>query len=339
MRQSSTQEASEPILDVRHLTTVYGAGSRLPVLAVCDVSLSLSGGEVLGVVGESGSGKSALALSIMGLIAAPGRVVSGSVVLKGRDLRELSSRQMDSVRGREVAMVFQDPMTSLDPVKRIGNQVAEAVRRHGRGLDARQVRRRVIELLEEVEIPNAARRANAYPHEYSGGMRQRVMIAIALANHPDVVIADEPTTALDVTTQAQIMELLHRRVAALGTAVIFITHNLGLVANFCDRVHVMYAGRLVESQEAQHLFARPIHPYTEKLLACVPRVTERSREPLPFIPGAPPAGGASATGCAFEPRCEVGHGDARCVARLPESVALPNGGSAACHYAAARYEG
>jgi len=335
--QGLRQRGEEPILDVRELTTVYAADSQLPVVAVCDVSLRLGGGEVLGVVGESGSGKSALALSIMGLIGAPGRIVSGTVVLKGRDLRQLTTREMDSVRGREVAMIFQDPMTSLDPVKRVGHQVAEAVRRHGRALDGRQVRRRVVELLEEVEIPNAARRADAYPHEYSGGMRQRVMIAIALANRPDVVIADEPTTALDVTTQAQIMELLHRRVTALGAAVIFITHNLGLVANFCDRVHVMYAGRLVESQEAQHLFAQPVHPYTEKLIACIPRVAEGPRAPLPFIPGSPPAGGAYETGCAFEPRCHVGHGDALCAAQLPEPVMLPHGGSAACHYAAARY--
>jgi len=293
------------------------------------------------IVGESGCGKSALALSILGLIEPPGRVVGGDVWLNGREISGRSDRALQSVRGREISLIFQDPMSALDPVKTIGNQIMEAIRHHQRGIGRRGARRRALELLREVEVPFAERRLRDYPHQYSGGMRQRVMIAIALANEPDLIIADEPTTALDVTTQAQVLDLLERLVEQRRAAVILITHNLGIVAEFCDAVHVMYAGRLVEHAPVESIFARPTHPYTEALLRSVPRPDRLDLGPLPSIPGYPPNLGDLPPGCSFEPRCPLGHGREICRTESPPTIAVgPEGGRvvAECHFASERWE-
>jgi oligopeptide/dipeptide ABC transporter ATP-binding protein len=311
---------ADPVLSVEGLTTQFhGRGGT--VTAVREVSFSLGRTEKLGIVGESGCGKTALALSILGLIEPPGRVTGGNVFLNGRRISALGDRQLARVRGREISLIFQDPMGSLDPVKTIGSQIGEALRRHQPRLGRRERRRRVIELMGEVEIPYAERRISDYPHQYSGGMRQRVMIAIALANRPDVVIADEPTTALDVTTQAQILMLLDRLVSEHQTAVILITHNLGLVAEFCDAVHVMYAGRVVERASTPALFRAPLHPYTEALLAAIPRPQLRREELLASIPGAPPDLARLPAGCSFEPRCPYGSGRELCRTVPPPELA------------------
>ena len=328
--------AAEHVLSVRNLRTEFRSAGGT-VAAVRDVSFDLARGERIAIVGESGSGKSALALSVLGLIEPPGRVVGGEVWLNGRDIAGLSERAMQRVRGKEIAVVFQDPMTALNPVKTIGSQIVEALRVHEPGLRKAAARRRAVELLRDVEVPAPERRLDQYPHEYSGGMRQRVMIAIALANSPDVLVADEPTTALDVTTQAQIMDLLARVVADRGTAVILITHNLGVVAGFCDSVFVMYAGRLVERAPRDELFALPVHPYTEALLGSVPRPDRLGR--LVAIPGAPPDLAHLPGGCTFAPRCRVGSGEEICHATVPSAHDVDVQGHrvvAECHFADAR---
>ena len=313
--------------DVRtHFRTPRGEAE-----AVRGVSFSLERGQRLAIVGESGSGKSALALSILGLVQPPGRMVGGSVRLAGERIDDLDDRALQRIRGRRIALVYQDPMQALDPVKTIGSQIGEALSFHGRAGSRRAARRAAIELLREVEVPDAARRIDSYPHEYSGGMRQRVVIAMALANEPDVLIADEPTTALDVTTQAQVLDLLDRLVSERGTAVIMITHNLGLVAEFCDSVAVMYAGRLVEQAPATGVFAAPRHPYTRALLDSMPR-SDRSRTGLlPTIPGAPPDLVALPAGCAFRARCPVGHELEDCATADPVLAATAIGRCACLH--------
>jgi oligopeptide/dipeptide ABC transporter ATP-binding protein len=328
----------DTVLSVRNLRTEFGSEGGT-VSAVRDVSLDLKRGERIAIVGESGSGKSAFALSVLRLIEPPGRVVGGDVWLNGRNISKLSEREMDSVRGKEIAVVFQDPMTALDPVKTIGSQLVEAIRRHQPGVRKSAARRIAVDLLRDVEVTSAERRLDHYPHEYSGGMRQRVMIAIALANQPDVLIADEPTTALDVTTQAQVMELLGRVVAERGTAVILITHNLGVVAGFCDTVFVMYAGRLVERATTNALFAHPTHPYTEALLRSVPRPDRLDSGPLVAIPGAPPNLADLPPGCSFAPRCPVGAREPLCHETAPAPIRVVAGGHeviAECHFAEAR---
>ena len=328
------------VLRVANLRTEF-LSRGTTVHAVRDVSFELRRREKLGIVGESGCGKSALALSILGLIEPPGRIAGGEVWLNGRDLARLSDRQLQRIRGREISLVFQDPTSALDPVKTIGDQVTEGLLRHQRGIGRKGARKRAVELLREVEVPLAERRLGDYPHQYSGGMLQRVMIAIALANEPNVLIADEPTTALDVTTQAQVLELLQRLVSEHHAAVILITHNLGLVAEFCDSVQVMYAGRLVERASTESVFARPTHPYTEALLKSVPRPDRLQRGPLPSIPGAPPNLADLPPGCSFEPRCPVGHGREICVTTPPLPIRLgPDGApiESECHFASERYE-
>ncbi len=322
---------------MRDLHTSFFSKSGV-VQAVRGVSLELKRAEKLGIVGESGSGKSALALSILGLIESPGRVLAGEVLLNGRDLLRLSERRLQRIRGKEISLVFQDPMSALDPVQRIGRQLTEAILWHQPKLGRRAARRRAVELLREVEIPLAERRLDDYPHQYSGGMRQRVMIAIALASDPDVLIADEPTTALDVTTQAQVLELLERLATEHRAAIILITHNLGIVAEFCDTVQVMYAGRTVERASTVEVFARPSHPYTEALLESVPRPDRLQRGPLPSIPGAPPDLAALPPGCSFEPRCPLGAGREVCRDEFPPAVPLPHG-YAECHFARERRAG
>ena len=289
-----------PLLEVEGLRTWFHTDEGV-ARAVDGVSLAVDHGEVVGVVGESGSGKSVTALSIMGLVPEPGRIEAGRVMLAGRELTSLSQEALREVRGSEVAMIFQEPMTSLNPVYPVGDQIAESLRIH-QGLGKAAARSRAVELLARVGIPDAGRRSGEYPHQLSGGMRQRVMIAIALANDPALLIADEPTTALDVTIQAQILELLLELREELGMAVLLITHDLGVVAETCGRVVVMYGGQVVEEGPVGDVFDDPAHPYTRGLLAAVPRPDARGRE-LAVIPGTVPSPTAWPDGCRFRPRC------------------------------------
>jgi oligopeptide/dipeptide ABC transporter ATP-binding protein len=330
--------SSEYALSVRGLSTVYETGEAT-VHAVRDVSFDLRATERLGIVGESGSGKSALALSILGLIEAPGRVLDGEIVLGGRDIARLSDRQLGAIRGKQIALVLQDPSTALDPVKTIGAQIVEAIAVHEPQLRRAAARKRAADLLREVDISHAEQRLDDYPHQYSGGMRQRVAIAIAIANNPSVLIADEPTTALDVTTQAQVLALLDRLVDEHRTAVILITHNLGIVSDFCDSVAVMYAGRLVETSGVEHIFLAPTHPYSEALLKCVPNPERLTEGPLPAITGFPPDLSSLPTGCSFAPRCPIGRDLAECHERTPQPhrVSGPAGEAVVeCHFAERR---
>jgi oligopeptide/dipeptide ABC transporter ATP-binding protein len=324
-----------PILEVLGLNTEYRTRHGA-VQAVRDVALSVCRGEKTAIVGESGSGKSALALSILGLVPDPGKVVSGQVLLAGRDLRGLSEAELNKVRARDISLIYQDPLSALDPVRTVGRQLADAVRIHERGIGRHAARSRALGLLRDVEVPSAERRLDDYPHQYSGGMRQRVMIAIALANDPAIVLADEPTTALDVTTQAQIFDLLDRLVEDRNSAVVLITHNLGIVAGFCATAHVMYAGRLVEHASVDDLFAKPAHPYTRALIDAVPRPDRAQRGKLVTIPGQPADLASLPQGCSFRPRCIRATDREDCREREPAVLAI---GSAerpravACHWA------
>jgi peptide/nickel transport system ATP-binding protein len=295
-------DPSGALLSVRDLQVTFGTRGRKPVRAVDEVSFDIRPGEHLGLVGESGSGKSVTSLAIMGLLPKRGVKVSGDISYGGRNLLDLSGRQMSAIRGREIAMVFQDPMTSLNPVVPIGVQVGEIMRQHF-DIDKDEARRRSADLLQRVGIPDPVRRLKNYPHELSGGMRQRVLIAMALACEPRLLIADEPTTALDVTIQAQVLELLKELVADTDAALLMITHDLGVVAGLCDRVNVMYSGRIVESAGRQALFKSPRHPYTGGLLESVPRLDSPRGTPLRPIPGSPTQVLPWAQGCAFAPRC------------------------------------
>ena len=268
----SDNSNSDTILDVRNLSTHFFT-RRGEVPAVDQVSFTLKRGETLGLVGESGSGKSVTSLSIMRLISPPGKIVGGSVIFKGRDLSKLSDEEMRHIRGNDIAMIFQDPMTSLNPVYTVGEQIAEVIRLHQK-VHHREARNRAIEMMKSVSIPDPARRADDYPHQLSGGMRQRVMIAMSVSCNPELLIADEPTTALDVTIQAQILELLARLREEFKLALLLITHDLGVVAETADRVAVMYAGKIVEEAPTRDLFKSPKHPYTEGLLRSVPRLSK-----------------------------------------------------------------
>src|SRR6185503_5145445 len=275
------------------------------VRAVDGVSFYIDPGELLGLVGESGCGKSMTALSVMRLIAPPGKIVGGEILFDGRSLLQLSNREMRAVRGDDIAMIFQDPMTSLNPVFTVGEQIAEALRLHRR-LSRKDARAGAVQAMREVAIPDPALRADDYPHQLSGGMRQRVMIAMALACDPKVLIADEPTTALDVTIQAQVLELLNNLRRTRDLAVLLITHDLGVVAEVADRVAVMYTGKIVEASPVEELFAQPKHPYTEGLLKSVPKLTTKdvtSPKRLQTIEGTVPRATALPPGCHFEPRC------------------------------------
>jgi oligopeptide transport system ATP-binding protein len=303
-----------PLLEVRNLRTEFRTGVGV-VRAVDGVSYSVDPGETVAVVGESGSGKSVGALSILRLIPSPpGRIVGGEVMFAGRDLMKLNDEEMREVRGGEIGMVFQEPMTSLNPVLTIGRQITEMVEQH-RGGDRAAAEKRALELLGLVGIGDAHRRLKQYPHQLSGGMRQRVMIAIALACEPKLIIADEPTTALDVTIQAQILELMQNLTHRLGVALIVITHNLGIVARYAHRVNVMYAGRIVESGSAAEIYHRPHHPYTMALLKSVPRLDRPRQARLDPIEGQPPDLTRLDQGCAFRPRCRFAM--AACVAAIP----------------------
>jgi oligopeptide/dipeptide ABC transporter ATP-binding protein len=291
---------SEPLLAVDHLTAGFDIGGRF-VPAVNDVSFAVNAGETLCLVGESGSGKSVTALSIIGLVQAPGRIARGRVRLNGRDLTELPEREMRRVRGAEIGFVFQEPMTALNPVFTIGSHLEETLRAHDLAT-RRTARARAIELLESVSIPEPQRRVDEYPHQLSGGLRQRALIALALACEPKLLIADEPTTALDVTIQAQILELLRELQARMGLALLLITHDLGVVAEMGNRVAVMYAGRIVEHAPVRPLFAEPKHPYTRGLLASIPGTAPGTR--LNAIPGTVPPLGQLPPGCSFITRCQ-----------------------------------
>ena len=290
------------LLQVQDLHTQFMTSAGV-VRAVDGVSYDVDEGETVALVGESGCGKSVSALSVMRLVAEPaGRIVSGKLLFKGRDLLKLTDAEMRHVRGREIAMVFQEPMTSLNPVLTIGRQLTEGLEIH-LGMDQAAATARAAELLGMVGIPDAARRLEQYPHHFSGGMRQRMMIAMALACNPSLILADEPTTALDVTIQAQILELMRDLSRRLGVAMLIITHNLGVVARYADRVNVMYAGRIIERGTAAEIYANPRHPYTLGLLRSVPRLDEPMRAKLDPIEGQPPDLTRLPPGCAFAPRC------------------------------------
>jgi oligopeptide transport system ATP-binding protein len=290
-----------PLLEVHDLKTQFSTPEGV-VKAVDGVSFELNAGETLGIVGESGSGKSVTALSVMRLIPPPGRIVGGRVIYDGKDLTKLSETEMQSIRGESIAMIFQDPMTSLNPVFKVGWQVGEPLMLH-RAESKSKAFASAVSVLAKVGIPSPGDRARDYPHHFSGGMRQRAMIAMGLTTTPKVLIADEPTTALDVTIQAQILDLLRTVNREFGTATILITHNLGVVAGMCERVMVMYAGRVVESGPTEDVFAHPTHPYTWSLLRSIPRLDAERHEVLKPIEGLPPDLIDLPTGCAFHPRC------------------------------------
>jgi len=294
--------SAPPLLSVRDLTVTFASRGRRDVRAVDGVSLDVAAGETVGIVGESGSGKSVTSLAALGLLPKRGVQVTGSVEFEGQDLLTMPDDELRALRGRDIAMVFQDPMSSLNPVLTVGRQITEILKRH-RDMNKAQAREEAARLLHSVGIGDAERRLGNFPHQLSGGMRQRVMIAMSLACQPRLLIADEPTTALDVTISAQILELLRELVVGSQTALIMITHDLGVVAGLCDQVHVMYSGRIVESAPRRPLFADPQHPYTTGLLASVPRLDQARGVPLLPIPGSPSDTLPWTSGCAFAPRC------------------------------------
>ncbi|CAO3378926.1 ABC transporter ATP-binding protein [Azospirillum argentinense] len=323
---------NEPVLAVDGLS--IGFQTRRGLLpAVRELSFSVRSGEMLAIVGESGCGKSLTALALLGLIPPPGRVTGGEVRLEGRDLLALDEAALRRVRGARISMIFQEPMTALNPVLTVGEQIMEAILEH-ETVSRKAARERTLALLERVRIPDPERRFAEYPHRLSGGMRQRVMIAMALAGAPAVLVADEPTTALDVTIQAQILSLIDELRREQGTAVVFITHDLGVVSRYVDRVLVMYAGRKVEERDTRDLFADPLHPYTRGLIAAQPRAGAGAagalRERLAEIPGTVPALAAMPAGCAFAPRCPLA--DARCAQAVPPPRRAGSG-LVACHHA------
>jgi oligopeptide transport system ATP-binding protein len=315
-----------PILEVEGLRVEFWT-SRGTIYAVNDISFKVAPGEMMGIVGESGCGKSVTALALLGILPRAGRAVAGSARFGGQDLLQLSDRELRRIRGKEIAMIFQDPMTSLNPVMTIGRQIVEPLETHF-GMARRPAMRRAIELLEQVGIPSAKERIHDYPHQFSGGMRQRAMIAMALACEPKLLIADEPTTALDVTIQAQILDLLRKLVAERETALILITHDLGVVAGMCTGIDVMYGGMFMERGTAEHIFKRPRHPYTLGLLESVPRLDYTRRVALRPIKGAPRDMLSFPTGCPFQPRCR--YRIERCGLEVPQLAEIEPGHFIAC---------
>jgi oligopeptide/dipeptide ABC transporter ATP-binding protein len=319
--------AGAPLLQVRDLSVCFpGAAGETPI--VRGVSLAVRAGEIVGLVGESGSGKSLTALATLGLVPAPGRICGGSIRLEGRELVGLREAELRPVRGGRIGLVFQEPAAALNPVLRVGTQIVEAIRAHHPASRA-EARRRAVELLRRLSLPDAERRMRDYPHQLSGGQRQRVLVAIALAAEPSLLIADEPTTALDVTVQAQVLELFVELRRSLGLGILLITHDLAVVAETCDRVVVLYAGRVVEEGPIREVFEAPAHPYTRALLASLPRVgSPAPRGGLPTIPGQVPAPERLPSGCPFHPRCPDARPD--CSAREPEWVSTGAGRGARC---------
>jgi oligopeptide/dipeptide ABC transporter ATP-binding protein len=321
-----------PLLEVQDLQTFFHAEGTV-ARAVDGVSFTVGAGETLAIVGESGSGKSVTSLSIMRLVPIPpGEIASGRVLFRGRDLLALPEPEMRHIRGNEIGMIFQEPMSSLNPLLTVGEQIAEVVRLH-QGLGRNAARQRAVEMLARVNIPDPERRALEYPHRLSGGMRQRVMIAMALACRPALLIADEPTTALDVTIQAQILHLIRALQIEMSMSVLFITHNLGVVAQVADRVAVMYAGRIVEQGDVRTVFAAPLHPYTRALLRSIPRVEAVGRDPsrrLLSIPGQVPSPVALPPGCSYAPRCPLA--DEVCRTAMPPHAEVIAGHDVRCHH-------
>ena len=322
----------DPVLSVRGLTTEFVTPAGV-VKAVTDVSWDLYPGETLGVVGESGSGKTVTAMSILGLVPCPpGRIVSGEILLDGQDLLTLPEKSLRQLRGREIGMIFQDPMTSLNPVLTVGDQISEALRLHDRAMSRDAARSRAVELLTSVGVPNPEARYDQYPHEHSGGMRQRAMIAMAIANDPKVLVADEPTTALDVTIQAQVLDVLRTAQERTGAATVLITHDLALIAEHADRVVVMYGGKVVEVADVYSIFSSCRHPYTLGLMSSLPRL-DVDVEQLEPIPGAPPNLIDLPSGCSFHPRCRVSKGREICRTDVPPLRDVGGGKLSACHFA------
>ena len=319
-------EKSGKLLEVKDLRVSFFTPAG-EVKAVSGISYDLDYDEVMGIVGESGSGKSQEAYSIMGLLQSPGKVIGGSITFEGRDVLAFSKKEMASFRGSEVAMIFQNPMTCLNPVYTVGNQLIEALRAHDKKISKADAAKRAMEMLELVGINNVAKRMKQYPHEFSGGMRQRVMIAMGLICHPKLLIADEPTTALDVTIQAQILELMKELQKKTHMGIIFITHNLGVVAQICDRVAVMYFGRIMETAPVKRLFEQPLHPYTRGLFLCIPKL-DQDEDFLSTIPGMVPALTEKTQGCAFAPRCP--RCTDRCRREEPELVEVEEGHFCRC---------
>ena len=315
------------LLEIRNLVTQFFTSDGV-VKAVDGISYGIDKGEVVGVVGESGCGKSVHALSIMRLVAyPPGRIVGGEIVFEGEDLLQMNDKDMRHIRGNRIAMVFQEPMTSLNPVLTIGRQLTETLELH-QHMNRRQANEKAAELLHTVGIPDAVSRLRDYPHQFSGGMRQRVMIAMALSCNPALIIADEPTTALDVTIQAQILELMQELGKKYGTAMIIITHNLGVVARYAQRVVVMYAGKIIESGTAEQIYLHPKHPYTLALLNSVPRLDASERVKLEAIEGLPPDLIDLPAGCSFAPRCKFAY--EKCLEEAPELLEVDEGHTSAC---------
>ena len=307
----------DEILKVEGLKTSFMTSSG-EVQAVRGVSFAVHKGEILGIVGESGSGKSVTSMTILRLLADTARIKAGAIDFEGKDLTKVSEKEMRAIRGQKIAMIFQDPMSSLNPLVPVGKQVAEIMRVHHPEMKPDQLKQRVLELFEQVRIPEAEKRLKAYPHQFSGGMRQRVMIAMALANRPDLLIADEPTTALDVTIQDQILKQLRSLQQEYGTSIIFITHDLGVVAELCDRVVVMYGGLIMEEAPIEQLFETPLHPYTMGLLASIPGIHKDKGERLQSIAGSPPDMTNPPAGCPFAPRCPYARNI--CAAECPPYV-------------------
>ena len=319
---------SDVLLRIEDLRTVFNTDDG-EVVAVNGVSFDVRAGETLGVVGESGCGKSVTALSVLRLIPSPpGRIKAGRILFREEDLLRVSTERMRLIRGNEISMVFQEPMTALNPVYTVGNQIEEAIRLHQK-VDRREARRRTIAMLEHVGIPSPEERVDAYPHQLSGGMRQRVMIAMALSCRPALLIADEPTTALDVTIQAQILDWLRRLQQEMGMAIMLITHDLGVVAEMADRVVVMYAGRVAEEAPVKDLYRSPRHPYTRALLASIPGAQHRGVERLAVIPGSVPPPHATPPGCPFHPRCSYAIEVCRTI--VPELETVSDGHRVRCH--------
>ncbi|MDQ3541675.1 MAG: ABC transporter ATP-binding protein [Chloroflexota bacterium] len=316
----------EPLLRVEDLQTHFATEDGV-LEAVAGISYDVSAGEALGIVGESAAGKSVQALSLLRLVNPPGRISGGAVYYKGKDLLRLSERQMQSVRGSEISMIFQDPMTSLNPIKTIGDQMTRIIRFHKR-VSERDARDEAVEMLHRVGIPSPGERLKAYPYQFSGGMNQRILIAMALSCEPKLLIADEPTTALDVTVQAEILDLLRELRAKTGTAIILISHDLGVITEFCDRVLVMYAGRIVEENTTDRLFRNPRMPYTQALLRVLPRLDDEERR-LSVLPGQMPQLHNMPSGCPFHPRCV--HAADPCVRVPPALQTLAPGERVACH--------
>ena len=317
------QMSSAPLLAVRGLRTIYGT-ARGTIVAVRDISFDVMPGDALGVVGESGCGKTAMAISLLGLLPRNGRVAGGEIMLGDLDLAKADRKTLQRIRGRRIAMVFQDSMTSLDPVMSVGKQITEGMTTQ-LGMTARAAHQRALELLEEVGVPEPRARLRQFPHQLSGGLRQRVAIAVAIAANPDILIADEPTTALDVTIQAQILELIKRERQSRNMALILITHDLGVVASVTDQMLVMYAGRIIESGSTPEVFAEPRHPYTMGLLDSVPRTNAPVTRRLSAIPGSPPTEYGDTPGCSFAPRCTFSTDECLVTDPLPRRISVSSG--------------